>query len=497
MNNNFSENIKKIRKEHNLSQEQLAEELGVSRQAISKWESGAAYPEMDKIITICKKYNVNIDDLLHKDIKEIKGEEEVKKNVNKYIEEFFKFITDTINLFVRMKFGSKIKCLFEQGCIALVLMIIISMIGGVLGAIISNSPLSLLSNSVYNHITGFLGAIYGLVTFVIAIIIMIRIFKARYLDYYQQEVVENNKEDKKESTEPVNKEGKIALKEESKIIVRNPKDSDYHFLRGLLKLFLLGIKFCTLWIEFFLCIGLLFIATGFVCSFLLSKTGVFFIGLLLGAISLGVMDVVVIVLLFNFIFNRKSNKKAMIWSFVSSVVVLGISLGLVFVGTLDFKLIPDQTEFHVENKEVEMEESFFINHPEVEYVQEERNNIKVEYETTDNTTVYLSKNSNGSYHIAAYTTNEFDTFKEMIKELNKKEIHNHTTTIKSIKIYANQTNIEKIKKNYNDHYDMEKLYQDREEELLNEINEKEEDIRELQDKIYELEEENERLKRED
>ena len=50
MNNQFSENLKKIRKEQNLSQEELADQLGVSRQAISKWESGQAYPEMDKII---------------------------------------------------------------------------------------------------------------------------------------------------------------------------------------------------------------------------------------------------------------------------------------------------------------------------------------------------------------------------------------------------------------------------------------------------------------
>ena len=64
MNNHFSENLKKIRKENNLSQEQLAEELGVSRQAISKWESSIAYPEMDKIIALCDKFNLNIDDLL-------------------------------------------------------------------------------------------------------------------------------------------------------------------------------------------------------------------------------------------------------------------------------------------------------------------------------------------------------------------------------------------------------------------------------------------------
>lgn len=42
----LSDNIKFIRKENNLSQEQLAEQLGVSRQAVSKWESGQSYPEM-------------------------------------------------------------------------------------------------------------------------------------------------------------------------------------------------------------------------------------------------------------------------------------------------------------------------------------------------------------------------------------------------------------------------------------------------------------------
>ena len=68
---NLSDNLKKIRKEHNLSQEQLAESLGVSRQAVSKWESGGAYPEMDKVLQICKMFNVNIDDLLNQDIKKV------------------------------------------------------------------------------------------------------------------------------------------------------------------------------------------------------------------------------------------------------------------------------------------------------------------------------------------------------------------------------------------------------------------------------------------
>ena len=114
MNNKFSENLKKIRKDNNLSQEQLTDELGVSRQAISKWESAVAYPEMDKIITLCEKFNLNIDDLLHKDIREVKGEEESKKNLNKYVDDFLNFITNTINMFSNMSFKSKCKCLLEQ-----------------------------------------------------------------------------------------------------------------------------------------------------------------------------------------------------------------------------------------------------------------------------------------------------------------------------------------------------------------------------------------------
>ena len=45
----FCEKLAKQRKNNNLSQEQLAEMLSVSRQAVSKWENGSSYPDMDKI----------------------------------------------------------------------------------------------------------------------------------------------------------------------------------------------------------------------------------------------------------------------------------------------------------------------------------------------------------------------------------------------------------------------------------------------------------------
>ena len=58
---NLSENLKRIRKENNLSQEQLAERLGVSRQSVSKWESNQAYPEMEKLIQISKMLKIIIE----------------------------------------------------------------------------------------------------------------------------------------------------------------------------------------------------------------------------------------------------------------------------------------------------------------------------------------------------------------------------------------------------------------------------------------------------
>ncbi|MGL5254225.1 MAG: helix-turn-helix domain-containing protein [Phocaeicola sp.] len=57
----FAENLKAIRKEKNISQEDLAEMLNVSRQAVSKWEQGIGFPEMEKMLTLSKQLNVSLD----------------------------------------------------------------------------------------------------------------------------------------------------------------------------------------------------------------------------------------------------------------------------------------------------------------------------------------------------------------------------------------------------------------------------------------------------
>lgn len=61
----FGENLRLIRKERRITQEQLAEMLEVSRQAVSKWESEDGYPETEKLILLSKKLNVSIDYLVN------------------------------------------------------------------------------------------------------------------------------------------------------------------------------------------------------------------------------------------------------------------------------------------------------------------------------------------------------------------------------------------------------------------------------------------------
>lgn len=61
---NFGERLSILRKQKNLSQEALAEQLGVSRQAVSKWERNETQPELSKITALCELFEVTPNELL-------------------------------------------------------------------------------------------------------------------------------------------------------------------------------------------------------------------------------------------------------------------------------------------------------------------------------------------------------------------------------------------------------------------------------------------------
>ena len=68
---NIGKNILKLRKEKKLSQEELGEKVGVTRQTISNWELNETIPDTKQLITLSQTLNISIDELVNNDIKSI------------------------------------------------------------------------------------------------------------------------------------------------------------------------------------------------------------------------------------------------------------------------------------------------------------------------------------------------------------------------------------------------------------------------------------------
>ena len=66
----FADRLKEYRRDRGFSQEDLADQLNVSRQAIGKWEQGQAYPEMEKMLALCAVLNTSLDALMADELPE-------------------------------------------------------------------------------------------------------------------------------------------------------------------------------------------------------------------------------------------------------------------------------------------------------------------------------------------------------------------------------------------------------------------------------------------
>ena len=496
---NLSENLKKIRKEHNLSQEQLAEKLGVSRQAVSKWESNQAYPEMDKVIQLSKMFNLNIDELLNQDVKEINNEKQSKTIINKYIDDFLNFITKTIDMFSSMKFKNKCKCIIEQLIIGGLLALLFLIIGSILNNIIFGL-FNVLPDKILYPFIRVLESIYLIFSLTLGIILLIHIFKVRYLDYYV--IVKENDNDIELAKEQVKndiskeeitkeKDKKILLeKKQEKIIIRDPKHSEYKFISGLLKLLLVFIKSITSIILLTFCISLICLVLSLVVLFLISKTGLFFLGILLTILSFIIINIDLVIILYNFIFTRKNNKRILLLTIITSLLICGTGIGLSVVGFTQFNYYEDICDKDCENKEfiIEMQDNLIIHDnfyysEYISFVEEDRNDIKITYTDKNYYNLsYYSENYNNYLHLyfTEDNSNYFSMIRKIIKDINDKKIIDYSNI--KITIYTSKENIEKLQTNKDEYYKFE-------EERNNYYNRLQEENDTYQNRIRNLEEE--------
>ena len=100
----FNEKLQELRKQRGLTQEELAEVLYVSRTAISKWESGRGYPNIDSLKEISKYFSVSLDELLSGDELRTIAEEEGKQKEKHLRDLVFGLLDLSVAMFLFLPF---------------------------------------------------------------------------------------------------------------------------------------------------------------------------------------------------------------------------------------------------------------------------------------------------------------------------------------------------------------------------------------------------------
>lgn len=443
----FGDKLVGLRKKNGLSQEELAEKLGVSRQSVSKWESNNAYPETDKIVQICNLFDCSMDDLINDQITDLKQiDRKEKNNLAKSVDSFFDFISKTINMFSDMTFGSGFKCVLKMGLLTLGLFLLGLFVVGVTTSVIGRFF------GFLNHgyvIESIIHSILGAIWFVFAVIVLIYTFKIRYLDYYVKA-----KEEKQDDINPDNKKDKIELKPSEKIIIRDPNDKSYTFLSTLSKI----VKFCIKIMLVFLMMGIIPGMVGLGMLLFLSLFHItissFFIGTFISALSAIIVGSVILTIFINFIFNKKSKYRLLLISFLVSIVLFGVGIGICTISFKNFKiedaksLVNDKKVLDVKYTDNLIIESSGLGDLNYEYDESLGDKIKVEVEYNNkiNKVETSSEEYYGSNVFVLYrSTNDFnmkDMYDIIIKDIKNNTLREYDNsfiiTIKSSKATIDQ-----------------------------------------------------------
>jgi transcriptional regulator with XRE-family HTH domain len=111
----FHEKLQELRRNKNLTQEQLAEMLFVSRTAISKWESGRGYPSIDSLKEISKYFAISLDDLLSSEELLTVAQEDSKRKIHYFQDMVFGLLDCSVVMFLFLPFfGQRVGDVIEE-----------------------------------------------------------------------------------------------------------------------------------------------------------------------------------------------------------------------------------------------------------------------------------------------------------------------------------------------------------------------------------------------
>lgn len=450
---NLSENLKNIRKTNGLSQEAFAESLGVSRQSVSKWELGEAYPEMEKMLKICEIYKCNINELLNENIIDkndnIKTKNKFKESVNNLLD----FIYEIFNMFISFSFKQKVRFILELIFINIILILMYEVVMNV-GYNIFMSIFSFMGNTAINiYIYDVLLALFRLISLIFSVYVSILVIKKRYLAYFEiavKEKIEPNNLKKEPSI--INNEGKNVTMASERIIIRDPNISYNRFLNGISNVVIFLIKAFMIFISLFFIFLFISGFTLIPCLFLIAKSGLTFVGLLLLALGIIGINFVFLYLIYIFVFNKTIKKKFVGIFLLSAFVISGIGIGLFLA---DIPNYDTSLDGRLEKEYVfDVKKNYCVCYDEFVLSDEYNEGFKVVVDLPINQNNDIEYARNGQYiyiNFLSLTYNPMDVINRIIEGINKKKMQ-YLNFNSYVTIYANEQTIKKINDNCNDYF---------------------------------------------
>lgn len=423
---NFNEKLQKLRKEKKYSQEELADMLDVTRQSVSKWESGQTYPEMDKLLAICKIFGCTLEELTNDTIKlnEFTGEKKSKvSDITSSIEEY---INKTYHYFAGSSFKDIVKCFI----IMLVVYVILT---------IANVPFrelryglynffnSFMSDKVLGFTCGFFNLIINILYYSLKLFVLAYVFKIGFLDKKDDSIVLNESADNAE--EVVEEKVNAALRTKKR----------YSIFDGLVSIVMFFIKTFFLIGAIPLVCLFVFLAFALIISIYFMFRGIFFISIFIGLVSAIMLNEIALEFIFNFIFDRKQAFRRILITLLASFAALGAAGGIFLIEASKYTYyneasrdtLASNDSTYTYNSKLYLD-SDLLNYYDVSFVEDDELDGKVNVSVIHgkygaNYDVRLDTNK---IYLTAIKDNESFSFREFIdifvKDLKGKKIYNYS-----------------------------------------------------------------------
>ena len=446
----FGENLQKLRKEKGISQEQLAEQLGVTRQSVSKWESGASYPEMDKIVALCNIFHCDMNVLINKDITEERERKDATGIVKNLFQSAANYVKKTIYLFEHKSFKDIVKLLAQ-----VIIIICVILCFSIPFMLLKEIVISLFytgNNWFSMFFSKFWEFIFNAGYVVLAIATFLYIFKIKFLD--GEEVVEIIEEEEVPSKEE--KDTGKQPEQKQKVKVVKVKSNDFSLLDLLSKAITICLKGIFLLFLIPIVIGTIFAIVVFVLLIAVMFQGVFLFGPILLLIGIIVFSIVIIEVILNFIFNLKFSKRRIIITIISSVVVSSIGIGLSIWYFLNLNVIDDVPKgfkLETEEKVYTMSDDFSIHYYDyyyTDFVEDDslQEQVRVKIEFYPNINHVQLEEVNDAVFLDFYEVNSISLKKItncIINDLKNGEVHNYNELGRvKMTVTSSKENLEKI-----------------------------------------------------